>query len=601
MRANILTTSILIITLFSTLTLYCAEVPQQDAAKTNIVPDSEDLVENSTFSIIITIRYSGTSATVSALPSGITASVSNGDVVINSTLKEVEYILSGSATDGSFKIYSDNKFKLTFDGVDITNRKGPAINIQSGKRGFVVLKDGTANKITDGQTYTPFESEDMKACLFSEGQLIFSGKGTLAIRSYTQHGICSDDYIRIREGVNITITDTGRDGIHVNDYLLIDGGNISIKATSDGIDIEKGDIQIKDGNLTINTAGDSGKGIKAKGNMEILGGNITINTTGNAVYENNDISSSACIKIDGTIRIAGKDTKLALTSSGTAGKGISCDSEVIIDNGTINIATTGNQFYQSRMMTSSAKGIKSEGNLTINGGNIKISATGGEGSEGLESKNTLIINGGEIEIFSYDDGINASRELIFNGGNIWCLSTNNDAIDSNGTLTITGGLVIAHGAEDGFDCDRNTFKITGGTAIGLGGGTSMPTTNVTTQPILLYGIAPGSGEWINIQASNGKNLMTYQFPRDFTRQSTLLFSSPDLKENAQFTVNRGGRISGGQEVAKGFFKDGNYSGGTKENTFTQTSLVTTVGEIGRGFGGFGGGGRGGPPGGGRRF
>lgn len=595
MRTIVLVISFSLMALLSVFTVKCEESVQQEVVKATEASMAEDLVENATFSTTIRIQYSGTSATVSSLPAGIEAVISNGDVVITSSLKEVEYVLSGTTTDGSVKIYSDSKFKLTLDGVSITNKKGPAINIQSGKRAFIVLKDGKTNRLVDGQSYTPHASEDMKACLFSEGQLVFSGKGSLSVRSYTQHGICSDDYVRIREGCQITITDTGRDGIHVNDYLLIDGGNLNIKASTDGIDIEKGDIRIKGGTLAINTAGDSAKGIKAKGDMEISGGSIHITTTGDAVYENNDISSPACIRINGAVKISGKDTQLILSSSGIAGKGITCDGDVVIDDGTINIVTTGSQFYQSRMATSSAKGIKSEGNLTINGGNVNVSTTGGEGSEGLESKHTLTINGGVIEVVASDDAINASEELVFAGGNIACLSTNNDAIDSNGTIVITGGLVIACGAEDGFDCDRNTFTITGGTVVGSGGGTSMPSTNVTKQPVLLYGITPGGSEWINIQTSNGTNLMTYQFLRNFTRQSTLLFSSPDLKENAQFVVNRGGTVSGAKEVVAGYFTGGRYSGEASSEAFTQTSLITTVGQVSSGFGGrggFGGGGRG---------
>lgn len=51
-------------------------------------------------------------------------------------------------------------------------------------------------------------------------------------------------------------------------------------------------------------------------------------------------------------------------------------------------------------------------------------------------------------------------------------STSNDAVDSNGKITITGGLMVAAGTtgvEEGFDCDKNTFKVTGGTLLGIGG------------------------------------------------------------------------------------------------------------------------------------
>ena len=62
--------------------------------------------------------------------------------------------------------------------------------------------------------------------------------------------------------------------------------------------------------------------------------------------------------------------------------------------------------------------------------------------------------------------MNASKSIVINGGNIYCYSSGNDGVDSNGTLTITGGTIVSIGTtspEEGFDCDQNTFKITGGT------------------------------------------------------------------------------------------------------------------------------------------
>ena len=79
------------------------------------------------------------------------------------------------------------------------------------------------------------------------------------------------------------------------------------------------------------------------------------------------------------------------------------------------------------------------------------------------------MNGGDVSVYSYDDCMNASKSIVINGGNIYCYSSGNDGVDSNGTLTITGGTIVSIGTtspEEGFDCDQNTFKITGGTILG---------------------------------------------------------------------------------------------------------------------------------------
>ncbi|RFS15512.1 hypothetical protein D0T08_15290 [Emticicia sp. C21] len=86
----------------------------------------------------VVIVYSGTTATVNNAFSndGVSVAVSGADVTITSknTIKEIVYLLSGTASKGSFKIYSEYKFNITMKGVSLTNSAGPAINIQSGKK-----------------------------------------------------------------------------------------------------------------------------------------------------------------------------------------------------------------------------------------------------------------------------------------------------------------------------------------------------------------------------------------------------------------------------------------------------------------------------------
>ena len=137
----------------------------------------------------------------------------------------------------------------------------------------------------------------------------------------------------------------------------------------------------------------------------------------------------------------------------------------------------------------------------------------------MESKDVLTINGGIYDIETYDDAINAANQVVINGGYIYCYSSGNDGIDSNGTLTVTGGIVIASGTnspEEGFDCDRNTFSITGGVLIGTGGSSSTPTSSACSQRSVLYSASSAtSGNLINIQDANGTNVFTYKLPRSF--------------------------------------------------------------------------------------
>lgn len=620
--------------------------PVNDDDDEEIVID-EDFATNTkdtTFVDAVTIAYTDNIVTITNPyeNEGVSITQSNGNVVVTSTntTTEINYVLSGTIKSGSFKIYSDYKFGLGLNGVSIISTDGPALNVQSGKKVTVMLVGGTSNRLVDSSTYTAYNDEDMKGAFFSEGQLNFEGNGNLLVIGRYKHAISSDDYIRIKGG-NITISGAVSDGIHAKDYFRMDGGTLNIKASSDGIDCDEGYIKIYDGSITIksdddaivasyedtdtsidssiaisggtinitttgqkaagiksdigsigvtggtiniSTSGLAAKAFNAGGNMTIGGGELTLATTGSAYYDTDDkdISSAAGIKCDSTLTI--DKGVINITASGAGGKGISVDGDLIINDGTINVSTTGDLFKYGSDDTA-AKAIKSDGNVTVNGGTIIIKTTKEE-AEGLESKKILTINNGTIEIEAYDDCINASNHIAINGGNIYCYSTSNDGIDSNGTMTITGGTIISSGTtapEEGFDCDNNTFKITGGILVGTGGATSTPTSGVSTQRSVIYGTTGTSGDLIHIEASDGTGILTYKVPRTYN-QMTLLFSSPDMKSDVTYTVYKGGSVSGGSNF-HGLYSSATYSKGTTAITFTPSSMVTSIGTSTGGNGG----------------
>jgi hypothetical protein len=448
---------------------------------TETAVDADDLVENSTFSNTVTIDF-GTSVTVTNPldGNGVTVATSGSDVTITATTSKVEYVISGTTTDGSVKIYSDNKYKVTLNGASITNSDGPALNLQSKKRAFIVLAAGTTSTLVDGASYAT-STEDQKGTLFAEGQVIFSGTGTLNLTGKYKHAICSDQYVRIREG-NITVTSAVGDGIHTNDAFIADGGTVKITSSDDGIQCEEGYIVVNDGTFVINTAG---KGI-------------------GATYDDGDTSITPYV--------------------------------------------------------------------TINGGNITITTTEGEG---IESKSVLTINNGYVSTNTVDDGINGGTAIYINGGHIYSISSGNDAMDSNGTFTITGGIVVAAGSgspEAGIDVDARTLKITGGLVVGIGGATSGPTASVSTVNSLVMG-SGSANKIVHIEAADGTEVMTFLAPKAF---STLLFAGSKLKSGTSYTVYTGGSVTDGSSF-NGLYLSGSYSGGTSGTTFTTSGTVTQIG------------------------
>ena len=483
----------------------------------------EDYIEHSSFSETVSIVYADNEATVSTLPDGVEATVDGAGVIINSTIAGVAYELKGSSSNGYFKIYSEKKFHLTLNGVSLTNPTGAAINIQSGKRVFVTLADGTSNSLVDGSSYNTPDDEDEKGTFFSEGQLVFNGKGSLEVTGNKKHGIVSDDYIRFRTGTNIYITASNGHGIKANDYVAIGGGVLNIEVS-----------------------GTAKKGISSDGYVLVSGGRTTILTSGDGEYDEDedDVSGAAGIKADLYFQMEGG--QLNIKSTGAGGKGINTDGEIIINDGDIQVITTGQTFTYSSDLDSKAKGIKSDTDVTVNGGTIKIKATGGEGSEGLEAKGVMNINGGEIEIATYDDCINSAGDMYLNGGYIYAFATNNDAIDSNGDLYIKGGVIVALGAS-GAECaidaaEGKNIYITGGTVVGVGGSNASYPASSSSQMSVAFQASVSSGNTLTI-ADGSDAILSFTIKRGY-QSGLYLISSPDFKNGTSYTVYSGSSVSG---------------------------------------------------------
>ena len=127
--------------LLSSMILIMLACKKEDVSTTTTDMGSSDFVANTldtTFANAVVIKYNGNTATVTngMEGNGVAVTINNGDVVVTATTTstEVNYVLSGIATNGSLKVYSDYKFNLIFNGTSITNDDGPAINIQSGKK-----------------------------------------------------------------------------------------------------------------------------------------------------------------------------------------------------------------------------------------------------------------------------------------------------------------------------------------------------------------------------------------------------------------------------------------------------------------------------------
>ncbi|MBQ7466790.1 MAG: carbohydrate-binding domain-containing protein [Clostridia bacterium] len=201
----------------------------------------------------------------------------------------------------------------------------------------------------------------------------------------------------------------------------------------------------------------SAKGIKADNEITISGGTFVISAYDDAIHANNDEE------------LENSETPLG---------------NVTITGGTFTIMTHDD-------------GIHADGTLEITDGEITIGTlTNNTVYEGLEG-NVINFKGGKAVVIAKDDGVNATSgsktpAINVSGGllDVTVPSSGDvDGIDSNGTYTQTGGVVITRGPNSemsaAIDAD-STKVIYGGTLIILGYGSIQRGSGVSLYSMSLH-------------------------------------------------------------------------------------------------------------------
>ena len=346
---------------------------------TEVIQDDEDAldygdyVENTTWSTTVRITLDGETATVTGNPSSVIVSTDGAHVTVTSAAKRVRYIVTGSTSNGSLKFYSERKFQLQLNGVDITNPPGAAVNNQCGKSLYLVVNEGTVNTLRDGENYAMVEGEDQKATLFSEGQVLVSGKGQLNIYSVGRNCMASDDYVFVRPGTKLYFNSSSGHGIKAKDYVHIKGGVINMEIAADGA-----------------------KGINCDSLVYITGGRTTIINTGTSRAEvdetGNPVTTGAAgVKSDYNITMTGGTLNVKCT--GDDAKGINVAQPLLFTGGTLNVVVTGKQ------VSVAPKGVKCDTDCMIQGGSFYSCAPNGKA---LDVDGTLTIADG-YTILTNDD------------------------------------------------------------------------------------------------------------------------------------------------------------------------------------------------------
>ena len=489
-------------------------------------PETADDVSKQTFATQVTIDMANP---VAKTENGVEIIVTNGHVTANhGSTTGVCYVVSGKTSNGSLTIDGKTDFMVNLNDADINNPTSTALDLESKGAAYLVLT-GT-NKLMDGST------EDHKSTLYSKGKLLVSGTGALEVYGVYNNGIHSKSYVLFEKGIN----------------LYVNAANHGIKGS---------DAIINGGIINVETDGDGAKGINCDYNITINGGRTNVICTGDGEWDTEDLETkaSSCIKCDSVLTIKGGEVNVKATGSG--GKGLKADWEAYISGGKIRVITTGGLYYSNGTTeshdykgntdnlddayTSSPKGIKVgtknvHGVLTISGGDLMVRTTGTNG-EGIESKGTLDISDGTVMVSALDDAINSSGDLTISGGTVVAVGTNNDGIDANGDMYLKGGTLIAmgaNGAEAGIDINEQKKLYISGTKIFGIGGRMDGSLGSTTQGIVTTNGSVSANATVKI--SNGSNtLASFTMPPYSYNNGTILVSAPGMENGSSYTLSLG--------------------------------------------------------------
>ena len=409
-----------------------------------------------------------------------------------------------------------------------------------------------------------------------QGIINISG-GVVDIKAASDDGIVSMGQVNITGGeVKGTVT---ADFFKVYDEFNMSDGTLNIVSGCDGIqsgkaltettsgntvtesNYTKGDVNITGGTINVTANGgstkrshstvqnieNSCKGIKANTDLNISGGNITVNSCDDAIHSNYNTTVTG-----GILNLASDDDGVHADYILTLGTENGTDNDFTIDISYSYEGLEGSVIKQlsgTTYLYSTDDGVNAAGDYTEDGTlAASVSAFASPGSSGNQSGpgentggpggNTGGGTGNQGPGFGQDDS-SPYGMLYVEGGRLYC-EVGGDGLDSNGSVEMSGGLVLVNGPTSGGngvfdkgDSSSDYFKVTGGTLIGAGTKDMAVTPTVTGQGYFLQSNSSGSaGTPVKITTNNGSIAF---IPK--TSWQWLFVTTPDMTSGGSYSAS----------------------------------------------------------------
>ncbi len=497
--------------------------------------------DNSTWTSISTSKTSllGGSAKIDYTEDSSGNSTNLIRINLTDTTKNTGVHLSGSMENGGVKIQTSTSFEtgVYLESASISSSNYPCIDMTKGGSASVFLIGD--NTLVDGRKYGygygdsastcdsgrvgSEEGSDSKGTLYSKGSMTISGSGSLSITQGYKNCIASKDGILTIEGgtydlKNYTGSSSGKNGLFGGQGIVVDGGSVAF----------------------------DGQGVVSTSELR----------KANAFKTDDENYSSSYVKINGG----------SVSATTYNGKGIAAP-VVQIAGGENRFTVTGVTGYTSDSNKTGsyydADGVKCSGSITF-------------APEGIEGDTSVSITGGSTIVSAEnDDGINAGSSIAISGGFVY-VKSKGDGIDSNGTVSVSGGVTaVCTYANDNSPIDfDSSFKVTGGKLLAVGTDQMGEMAKVSSSIKLVnYTSCNGSANtYFAINDSSGENVVAVKAPYAY---STALYMDNSL--SGTYTAYKSASVSG-TEYASGteFYLPATSASGTAVSSKTASTSASST-------------------------
>lgn len=452
-----------------------------------------------------------------------------GTYVLTGSGKNLKLVVEAADTDQVHLVFQN----LTLEG------EGSLLQINKAQEVVISLAEGSQNALTESQAS---DDEKVKATIHSQVPLTLNGTGNLTLTALTKNALEVEDDLKVLggtytvkaanhgfkaegaldiEAATLTI-EAGKDGLHAEHDETTERANISlnptqlsIAATEDGVDAGN-ELTIKGGTITVSQ---SEEGLEARV-IRQLGGDVTIKSSDDGVNASAGSSSKTA------------DTNATRKTSNTNTASNSADTSPSASQATSDSATASapdSQATADSAATSQTDQANKDKNQTPPAPPAGQAPPQGEQPPQGGQGPGVMPPGGQEES-------DPSLQIILAGGTL-TVDAEGDGIDSNGTVTISGGSLVVNGSVQGGNGPLDAsgdITITGGTVWALGTSDMLQGfAQGSTQASITANIAGTAGQTLIILDANGKEVARHTASKDF---QAVIMSSADLVDGQTYTV-----------------------------------------------------------------